>query len=178
MTSLKCVKINVIAAACKSSRGIGKDNDLPWKLPTDMKYFREKTASTTEIRVGVIMGRRTWESVPPKFRPFKNRFNVVLTSREDFEAKGAVIARTLEDAVKKCSNNVDSIWVIGGSGVYAEALNKYPCRVYLTEIDKEFDCDAFFPPLDEKKYKLASVSPDHQENDITFRFKVYDVIEL
>ncbi|XP_040577768.1 dihydrofolate reductase [Lepeophtheirus salmonis] len=166
--------LHVIAAACRPTNGIGKNNTLPWNLPTDLKYFKTTTSSTPDSKVAVIMGRRTWESIPSKLRPLKNRINVVLTTNSNFVAEGAILASSLEEGIKSCMDQADKIWIIGGANLYKEAMQYYKCQIFLTEIDKEFECDTFFPSIDSTKYKEVSVSEDHVENGITFRFKRFE----
>ncbi|KAL8613746.1 hypothetical protein ACOMHN_029603 [Nucella lapillus] len=131
------------------------------------------------------MGRKTWFSIPEKFRPLPGRVNVVL-SRELPEApQGAHLARSLSDAITMLTSGpltskVESLFVIGGSSVYEEAMtsDKIPCRLYLTRVLGEFTCDTFIPAVDEKFTKVPNpeTAPAEvlTENGIEFRFEVYE----
>jgi len=107
------VSVNLIWA--QSANGvIGADGQLPWRIPEDLAHFRMLTDGGT-----VVMGRATWESLPPRFRPLPGRRNVVLTRQQDWSAPGAVVAHTLDEALTSADGDV---WVIGGASVYAAAL--------------------------------------------------------
>jgi dihydrofolate reductase len=114
---------------------IGRDNAIPWHLPEDMAHFRALTSGAT-----VVMGRRTWESLPPRFRPLPGRRNVVLTRDRVWGADGAVVVHDLDAAL------VGDVWVIGGADVYAEALPSADV-VELTEVQESFDGDVYAPAL-------------------------------
>jgi len=182
------MKINLIVAACGKSLGIGKDGQLPWRLPAEMKHFArlttncagEKGATTN----AVVMGRKTWESIPAKFRPLKNRLNVVLTRNKDFAAKDddsdVVICGSLEaalTALKAKGGLVETAWIIGGSSVYEEALDVCH-RVYLTKIEQEFECDVFFPELKPDLFKEVQdpkvPTQPQTEGDIAYRYLVLE----
>ena len=117
---------------------IGKGNALPWHLPEDMVHFKQTTMGCP-----VIMGRKTWESLPPKFRPLPGRLNVVLTRQPDWNAPGALCAHSLTQACDLCPPDSDA-WVIGGAEIYAQALPLASSAV-VTEIDASFEGDAFAP---------------------------------
>lgn len=130
--------INLIWA--QASNGvIGIDNQLPWHLPEDLTHFKELTAGAA-----VIMGRKTWESLPPRFRPLPGRRNIVLTRDETFEASGALVAHTPLGAVLAAHG--DPIWVIGGSQVYRQFIG-HADRLEVTEMLGEFDGDAHAPEI-------------------------------
>jgi dihydrofolate reductase len=117
---------------------IGNHNALPWHLPEDMAHFRRTT-----LGCPVIMGRKTWDSLPERFRPLPGRLNVVLTRQMDWKAQGALAAHSIQDACALCPETSDA-WVIGGAEVYAQALPLASSAV-VTEIDAAFDGDAFAP---------------------------------
>ena len=148
--------ISLIVAADKNL-GIGKYNQLPWKLKTEMKFFRNKTeaknASYTNI---VIMGRNTWESIPQQFRPLRNRVNIVLTSRpvNSNLYQDTFFVNSLENAFRVCQSYstqkmVSQIFIIGGQKLYQEILSNPETdlynldKIYQTEIYKDFECDTF-----------------------------------
>ncbi|MEV4254982.1 dihydrofolate reductase [Spirillospora sp. NPDC049652] len=121
----------------QSSNGvIGRDGTLPWRLPEDMKHFRELTAGST-----VLMGRRTWESLPPRFRPLPGRRNLVL-SRTPQEG-----AETFPDLAQALAAATGDVWVMGGEAVYRAAL-PLADRIVVTEIRESFDGDAHAPAVD------------------------------
>jgi dihydrofolate reductase len=117
---------------------IGNNNTLPWHLPEDMAHFKRTT-----LGCPVIMGRKTWDSLPERFRPLPGRLNVVVTRQADWHAPGALRAGSLTEAVALCPTNAD-IWVIGGAQLYAQALAIAQSAV-VTEIDAEFVGDAYAP---------------------------------
>ncbi|MFT3719867.1 dihydrofolate reductase [Pseudorhodoferax sp.] len=119
---------------------IGKDNALPWRLPEDMAHFKAVTAGCP-----VLMGRRTWESLPPKFRPLPGRRNLVLTRQAGWQADGATRVATLDAAAAACAPDA-RIWVTGGAEVYALALLRASTAV-ITEIEADFDGDTCAPAL-------------------------------
>mmetsp|Transcript_4409 Transcript_4409/g.14161 ORF Transcript_4409/g.14161 Transcript_4409/m.14161 type:complete len:525 (+) Transcript_4409:78-1652(+) len=156
-------RFSVVVAACKQSRGIGVSNQLPWRLRGDMQYFKQLTRSTRDPtkQNAVIMGRKTWESIPEKMRPLGDRLNVVISAnpaaRELYGMGDKVLlATSLGDALQQlCEGDyaasVESVFVIGGSSVYAEAVDlPQLCeRVYYTEVSKHAplrDANGAAPP--------------------------------
>lgn len=140
---------------------IGRDGGLPWRLPTDMRFFRELTTGGT-----VVMGRRTFESIPERFRPLPDRRNLVLSSDPGLVLDGAEVLPGLDAAPSEC-------FVIGGGVAYREALPRAG-RVYATEIEADVDGDAFFPELPEDEWRCVQESDVHEENGYRFRFKTYE----
>jgi len=171
-----------IAAVCENN-GIGLKNALPWRLKKEMQYFTTMTTKTENqgLRNAVIMGRRTWDSVPPKYKPFSKRLNAVVSRSALTDlSEGVLQYPSVQDAVKALQQNpeVETIWIIGGKGAYEEALNKHLCdKLYITRVRKEFECDTFFPEFDESDYELMNdpqVPSDVQEEDgIQYEFKIY-----
>ncbi len=138
--------------AADQANGIGRDNDLPWpKLKADLKHFRDlTTAAKPGFRNAVIMGRKTWDSVPPKYRPLAGRLNVVITRSQLDLGEDAVVASSLDDALNRASlrADVDQIFIVGGGEIYKQAFGHVRCRsVYLTRVDGRFACDAFIPDV-------------------------------
>lgn len=119
---------------------IGKNNRLPWHLPEDMAHFKRAT-----LGCPVIMGRKTWESLPPKFRPLPGRLNIVVSRDAAFAAEGASVVHSLEAARDLCPTG-GTAWVIGGAQIYAQAL-PLAHEVVVTEIARDFEGDAFAPVL-------------------------------
>ncbi len=130
---------------------IGKNGVMPWHLPEDLAHFKRVT-----LGAPVIMGRKTWDSIPQRFRPLPGRANIVVTRQDDFLAShighGVQTASSLEAALHMASQhltatNVPDVWVIGGAQIYAQAL-PLANRVVVTEIDAHYEGDAFAPALD------------------------------
>lgn len=119
---------------------IGKDNQLPWHLPEDLAHFKQTT-----LGCPVIMGRKTWDSLPPRFRPLPGRLNIVVTRDAAWQAEGAVVAHSIEAARAACAGRPVA-WVIGGAEVYAQAL-PLAQEVVVTEIARDYEGDAFAPTL-------------------------------
>ena len=119
---------------------IGRENTLPWHLPEDLAHFKRLT-----LGCPVIMGRKTWDSLPPKFRPLPGRSNIVITRQTDWHSRGAIPAHGLEAALSLCAQ-AEHVWVIGGAQIYAQAL-PLASTVEVTEIDADFDGDAYAPDL-------------------------------
>ena len=117
---------------------IGNKGALPWHLPEDLAHFKRTT-----LGCPVIMGRKTWDSLPPKFRPLPGRMNVVITRQAGWQAEGAVAAHSLEAAIALCEAHPD-VWVIGGAQIYEQAL-PLAATVEVTEIDLEVAGDAHAP---------------------------------
>ena len=119
---------------------IGANGSLPWHLPEDMAHFKRTT-----LGCPVIMGRKTWDSLPPRFRPLPGRLNIVVTRQAGWLADGALRAGSIIEAIALCPTDKDA-WVIGGAEIYAQALPLAHSAV-VTEIDAAFDGDAFAPPM-------------------------------
>ena len=119
---------------------IGKNGDLPWHLPEDLAHFKRTT-----LGQAVVMGRITWESIPEKFRPLPGRRNVVVTRQASYPALGATVVTSLQDALAIFLAD-EVVWLIGGAQLYAQAL-PLASQVVVTEIDDDFEGDAFAPTL-------------------------------
>lgn len=164
--------ISLIAAVAQNGV-IGKNNDLPWKLPDDMKYFMNTTQGHH-----VIMGRKNYDSLPPKFKPLANRTNWVVTRQSNFEAPGCHVVPSLSYAVEQIKKEKpDEIFVIGGAEIYKLAL-PMAHRLYLTEIKAQIDGDVFFPSFDRKEWKEVSRKPHPADGRHlhAFDFVVYERI--
>ncbi|XP_033102268.1 dihydrofolate reductase-like [Anneissia japonica] len=181
-------KFNIIVAV-SNDMGIGLNGDLPWRLRKDMKQFSLLTSKSTVNgkNNAVVMGRRTWDSIPEKFRPLPNRVNVVLSRTLSDPPPGAdYLCGSLDKAMALLSdeplnNQIDLIWIIGGSEVYKEAMMSPLChQVYITRVSSHVQCDAFFPNIDKLKYKQISLSDidgkEQEERGIKFRYEVYQQI--
>ena len=132
-------RINLIFA--RAANGvIGKDNSMPWHLPEDLAHFKRLTQGCP-----VIMGRKTWDSLPPRFRPLPGRSNIVITRQVDWHAEGALRAGSLQEALQ-LSGDVPEVWVIGGAEIYRQA-EPLAQRAEVTEIAQDFEGDAYAPTL-------------------------------
>ena|ERR1035437_2294185 len=157
--------ISLIAAVARN-RVIGNNNLLLWHLPEDMRHFREATRGKP-----VIMGRKTWESLPESFRPLPGRHNIVVSRNAAYQAPGATLVGSLEEAMSKVSE-IDEVFVIGGAELYRQALPQAN-RLYLTEIEENFAGDAFFPEIFPQEWEEISRKRQQGTSELTFSFVVY-----
>ena len=133
------MKLHLIYARARNGV-IGKDNQMPWHLPEDLAHFKRVTLGQP-----VIMGRKTWDSLPPRFRPLPGRQNIVVTRQPDWQAEGAQRAGSLPEAMALCAGAHD-VWVIGGAQIYQQA-EPLASSAVVTEIDADFEGDAHAPTL-------------------------------
>jgi dihydrofolate reductase len=148
---------------------IGRDGKLPWRIPEDMKWFRERTAGRP-----LIMGRKTWESFPK--RPLPGRTNIVITRDAHYRADGAIVRTTLGTALEVAySEQPDEIMVIGGAEIYRAAL-LLAGRIYLTSVHGEFAGDTHFPALDRDAWNetIVGVFPSSETRPIGYSFIILD----
>lgn len=179
---------SIVVAATSSTFGIGRKGDLPWKLAEDMAFFKKVTSTAVENKMNaVIMGRKTYESIPEKFRPLSDRVNIILSRDTNIRQSMALpdsvlVAGSFEDALKSLSGAeyadlVQNVFVIGGGSVYDEALRSPYCsKIYLTEVHAEFeDLDTFFPIIAAHKFRMVSRSKLQQSKaGLSFRFTEYN----
>ncbi|MFA6992259.1 MAG: dihydrofolate reductase [Candidatus Gracilibacteria bacterium] len=173
-------KDKYIIVAIDENNGIGIGNQLPWRLKKDMQYFKERTTHVhdPEKENAVIMGRKTWESLPESSRPLPNRMNIVLTSKNDYEAKDATICGSIEEAIRLCEENdyVEKIFFIGGAEVFTQSL-EYTDGLYVTQIKKDFKCDKFFPEIPEYFDDVKKLG-EMEESGISYDFLLYKKSEI
>lgn len=159
----------VIVAAVARNGVIGDTVDgkavIPWRLPEDMKHFKALTSGGC-----VIMGRKTWESLPAAFRPLPGRRNVVVSRNRTFGAAGASVVHSLDDALASCDHA--TIFVIGGGELYAQALPRAN-RLELTEIDADFPGDTVFPPWPRGDFIDVARDTRHAEAGFDYAFVSY-----
>ncbi|MEK7495438.1 MAG: dihydrofolate reductase [Patescibacteria group bacterium] len=169
--------INIIAAIGKN-RELGKDNKLLWHIPEDFKRFKDLTSGHV-----IIMGRKTYESLPENFRPLPNRVNIVITRDKKFTISSrskkdgnseVIICNSLEEAIKvsdfeiSASNLNNEVFIIGGASIYEQGI-KHADKLYLTLIDKDYpDADAFFPEYGE--FGKEVVVGEGVEEDLRYKF--------
>ena len=161
-----------IIAALAENRAIGKDNDLIWHLPRDMKFFKETT-----IGYHVIMGRKNYYSIPEKFRPLKNRTNIIVSRRTDLTIMGTQIFSSMEKALKFSEmENQDEVFIIGGGEVYQYALDHdLVTKMYLTHVSGAFEADVYFPKINLKNWKTHLIldHPSDSKNPLDFTIVEY-----
>ena len=152
--------------AYAENRVIGKDNDLIWHLPDDLKHFKRHTAGKT-----IIMGRKTWDSLGG--RPLPNRRHIVITRSTDFTAQGAEVVNSLEDAVELAQNE-EEVFIVGGAQIYTLSLPIIDI-LEITEVHAEFEGDAFFPIFNEADFELTSQEhhPADEKHQYSFTFKTW-----
>src|SRR5688572_16262883 len=138
------MKISAVVAASENN-AIGLKGNLLWHLPKDMKYFKEVTYGHH-----VLMGRKSYESIPEKFRPLDGRVNIIVTRQNNFKAEGCQVVASLEDGIQFAKDNgEDELMILGGGEIYKQALSKTD-KVYLTRVYHSFEeADTFFPELPE-----------------------------
>ncbi|WP_062203062.1 dihydrofolate reductase [Demequina salsinemoris] len=163
--------IHAIWAQARDAHGrpvIGLDGGMPWHLPGDLKHFQSLTHNDA-----VVMGRHTWESLPPRFRPLRDRFNIVVTTHE--APKGAASASSLSAALELAEDEDPGtdIWIMGGARLFAEALGVAD-TLEITVIDLEVEGDTFAPEIPESEWRVVATSePQRDEDGPEYRFVTY-----
>ncbi|MCB9169657.1 MAG: dihydrofolate reductase [Flavobacteriales bacterium] len=167
--------VSVIAAMAENGV-IGVDGDLPWRLPDDMKFFQRMTTGHH-----VITGRRNYESIPDRFRPLAGRTNVVVTRERAYQAPGALVVHSLEEALQLARDTGETeAFIIGGGQIYAEASRLGVVdRIYLTIVHGEVDGDVYFPDIQEDAWEDAwsEVHPADDRHAYSFTFHRYERIK-
>ena len=171
-----------IVVAHDSKNGIGYANRLAWHLPEDMEFFKQLTMgkSFKDKPNIVIMGRKTYESIPKNFRPLKNRINIVLTQSNFKSDHGDVkVVSSVEDAFFQAYNLVNlgkanHVFCIGGKSIYEKMLQYEGCRyLYVTYLEDVYECDAFFPVYEDFFTLLNSSETQVSANGINYQFRMY-----
>jgi dihydrofolate reductase len=157
------VRVALVAAVARGGV-IGRDGAIPWRLPEDVAFFKELTTGHV-----VVMGRRTWDSIPERFRPLPRRRNVVVTRNPSWTAEGAERAGSLEEALALVEG-AEHVFVIGGAEAYAAAL-PHADELVLTEIDFAVDGDTFFPEWNRDEFEEVS-----REQHVTGDGKRFDFV--
>lgn len=153
----------VLIAALARNGVIGINNTLPWHLPEDMKHFREATRGKP-----IIMGRKTWESLPDTFRPLPGRHNIVVSRNPTYQADGATVVSSLTAALD-AAVNADDVFVIGGAELYRQAL-PLARRMVLTRIEQDFEGDAHFPSFTDADWQMTRQDAHVSNNGLPFSF--------
>jgi dihydrofolate reductase len=154
------MKISMIAAVARNL-AIGKNNQLLWHIPEDLKRFKELTRNHA-----VIMGSRTFESLG---RPLPQRTNIVIAKDKNYKAAGCVVVHSLDDAISEAAKTESSeIFIIGGGSIYAQFLPMAD-KLYITKVDKDFDADTFFPPY-EDQFKKITFQQEGEHEGLKYTF--------
>ncbi|GFY89710.1 thymidylate synthase 1 [Actinidia rufa] len=173
-----------VVVAATQNMGIGKDGKLPWRLPSDIKFFKDVTLTTLDPakKNAVIMGRKTWESIPLEYRPLSGRLNVVLTRSGSFDiatAENVVICGSIASSLELLAASpyclsIEKVFVIGGGQILREALNAPGCdAIHVTEIGTCIECDTFIPSIDMSAFLPWYSSFPLVENNIRYAFTTY-----
>ncbi|MXS83894.1 dihydrofolate reductase [Nitrosomonas oligotropha] len=160
------LRLSILVAMAKN-RVIGRDNRLPWHLPADLKHFKFLTMGQA-----IVMGRKTYESIG---KPLPGRANIVITRQTDYQIPGAVVVNSLEDALLVCeetSTTDTENFIIGGEKLYRQTI-KICQRMYITEIQSNFDGDVFFPEFDPNEWEEAQ-RDKHTEGNLEYHFVVLE----
>ena len=163
-----------LIVALDERRGIGKEGTLPWRLRGDLQHFRATTLANPGFQNVVLMGRKTWESLPAKVRPLPGRFNLILSRTLHLEGRGYQTVESLEEAwrVALALPKVKTVFVIGGTSLYELALKDPRLeRCYLTRVKGDFESDTFFPPLP-SFLELTYESPSFSEKGVVYNFEL------
>ncbi len=157
-----------LIAAMAQNRVIGKDNDLIWHLPDDLKHFKNLTKGHH-----VIMGRKTYESM---MRPLPNRVNIVISRNADYKADGCIVVTSLTEAIRKAEGDSQP-FIIGGGNIYKQSLD-IASAIELTVVNADFEGDTYFPEFDESEWKLVSKEhhPKDEKHEASFDFLRYEKV--
>lgn len=163
------MKISMIVAFAQNMV-IGNDNELPWKLSSDLKYFKSVT-----MKKPIIMGRKTFESIG---KPLPGRVNIILTQDKEYQKEGCICLNDMASAIEMAKticpiNEVDEIMIVGGAEIYKQCM-EFCDRIYTTEIIKEFEGDSFFPTIDDNIFDQVKLGEILVENNIEHRFNIYE----
>lgn len=156
-----------IIVAIAENYAIGKNNKLLWHIPGDMRYFKKITSGHA-----IIMGKRTYESLPKK--PLPGRTNIVITDDPNDSFEGCLMATSVEDALKLCDSDKEN-FIIGGASIYEQFL-PLAGRLYLTKVHKSFEGDVFFPKIryDEWSLVYREDFPPDEHNDFSYSYLIYE----
>lgn len=158
------MKISIIVAL-SANRMIGRGNSLPWRLPADLRHFKELTMGHW-----VVLGRKTFESIG---RPLPGRRLIVVTHQAGFAAAGVTIAHSVEQALRMAEG--DEVFIAGGGQIYQQTIGRAD-RIYITFVESEFEGDTCFPPLDESDWQrvFEECHQVDERNPVPYRFQIYE----
>jgi dihydrofolate reductase len=163
-------KVSIIAAIGRNFE-IGKDNDLLWHLPKDMKFFKDQT-----LHHPIIMGRKNYESIPERFRPFKDRMNIVVSRQGDYEAPGCFLFQDFAEAVEFAKeHDEEEVFIIGGAEIYKESLRlNLVDQLYITHVDAHFpEAHSFFPNIDFDQWNKKILFTQEKDEKHLYAFEVF-----
>lgn len=155
-----------IVVAIGENSAIGKDNELLWYLPTDLRHFKTITKGHT-----VIMGRKTFDSIG---KPLPHRRNIVITRSRDLKIEGAEVVNTIDEALALCAGEKE-VFIVGGAEIYKLAMEKTD-RIYLTTVHQSYEADAYFPEINHNLWKETALErhePD-EVNNVAFTFSTLE----
>ena len=157
-----------IIVAIAQNGAIGKNNDLLWHLGSDLKRFKQLTMGHP-----VVMGRKTWESLPKK--PLPGRQNIVMTNNPDFEAEGATVVHSVNGLFKALKDCDEEVFVMGGAAIY-ETLLPFTKRLYITRVYRDYDADVYFPTIDMSEFTLVKFGEPmyDEESGLDYAYEEYD----
>ena len=155
-----------IVVAISANNAIGKDNQLLWHLPADLKHFKEITSGHT-----IIMGRKTYDSIG---RPLPSRRNIVITRKADLQIENVEVANSLEEAISLCENE-EEVFIIGGAEIYKNSIASTN-TIYLTTVHKEYEADVFFPEInaDEWSETYQEYHEADEKNSVAYTFSTLE----
>jgi dihydrofolate reductase len=155
-----------IIVAISENNAIGKNNQLLWHLPADLKHFKEITSGHP-----ILMGRKTYDSIG---RPLPNRRNIVITRQQDLQIAGVEIVNSVDEAIALCANEAE-VFIIGGAEIYKSAIANTN-RIYLTTVHQHFDADAFFPLIDYKDWEETTQEyhTADEKNNVAYTFSTLE----
>jgi dihydrofolate reductase len=155
-----------IIVAIDQENGIGKDNQLLWHLPNDLKFFKNITSGNT-----IIMGRKTYDSIG---RPLPNRRNIVISRNQDLKIEGVEVFENISSALEACKTE-NEVFIIGGGEIYKQAL-PFTNKIYLTKVDANCEADIFFPSLNEQEWKIISEEKHLKDEKHSYNY-IFTILE-
>ena len=158
-----------LIVAVAQNWAIGKDNQLLWHISDDLKRCKALTTGHP-----VIMGRKTFESLPQK--PLPNRQNIVITSSPDFEYEGVVVVNSIDQLIETIPTDQET-FLIGGALLYSQLL-PYVAKMYVTKVYKDFDADAFFPEIKEQEFRAINISPRQTDEKSGLQYEYIDYVRV
>jgi dihydrofolate reductase/thymidylate synthase len=170
---MSATKLSIIASATIDTRGIGINGIIPWKIQDDLNFFRNMTMSTMDNNKfnAVVMGRKTWESIPLNYRPLQRRINIILSKSMDptyIKDWNVTVESSFYDCICRLQQDkkIEHIYVIGGSELYRDAMKLDICEtIYMTWIKNNVKCDTFFPTINENNFKVETTTDWKEQTD-------------
>ena len=158
-----------LIVAISNNGVIVKNNQLIWQLPKDMKFFMDSTTSHP-----VIMGRKNYESIPEKYRPLRNRTNIIISRNKSFEANGCLVVNSIDESLRCMKfRDKEEVFVIGGGEIYKKFLDlNLIDRMYITHIDEYFEGDTFFPEINFDNWNSTEIIKHNKDNENPHDFKI------